>query len=348
MRHLIPLLLALLLAACAPPPSQAPLSPAAHAAASPALSAAPTAPIAMADTAAPTMPTAAPPTSAAVSPAPVAAPAAAAPALPADLPRGTVVHVVDGDTLDVDLAGTVERVRLIGIDTPETVKPNSPVECFGREASAFAKQLLDGQAVSIEADPSQDTRDRYGRLLAFIWLDDGRLSNLELVAGGYAYEYTYDQPYAYQQQFKQAQQDAQAAQRGLWSPATCAGVHGPVGAAISAPTSSSGVSHTSVDCAPKPDPASAPNAPIMIVAVDKRAELVRLKNVGSASINLAGWTMCSLRGAQRHPVAGVIAPGETKDLPGAVGQSIWNNSSRDDGALFDAQGQLVSYWPDGG
>jgi len=72
------------------------------------------------------------------------------------------------------------------------VKPNSPVECFGREASAQAKQLLDGQAVSIEADPSQDTRDRYGRLLAYIWLADGQLANFELVADGYAYEYTYD------------------------------------------------------------------------------------------------------------------------------------------------------------
>ena len=72
--------------------------------------------------------------------------------------------MVDGDTLDVDLAGTVERLRLIGIDTPETVKSNSLVECFSRESSAYAKQLLDGQAVSIEADPSQDTRDRYGRM----------------------------------------------------------------------------------------------------------------------------------------------------------------------------------------
>lgn len=121
---------------------------------------------------------------------PVAALAVAAPALTVGLPRGTVVHVVGGDTLDVDRAGTVERVRLIGIDMPETVKPNTLVECFGRQAPAYAKQLLDGQAVSIEAYPSQDTRDRYGRLLAYIWLDDGRLANLELVAGGYAYEST--------------------------------------------------------------------------------------------------------------------------------------------------------------
>lgn len=306
MRYLLPFILALLLAACTPQQSQAPSSPAA----------------------------------------PSAAPAAVAPALPPGLPRGSVVAVVDGDTLDVELAGTVERVRLIGVDTPETVKPNTPVECFGKEASAFTRQLLGGQTVYVEDDPSQDTRDRYGRLLAYVWLADGRLANLELVAGGYAYEYTYDQPYKYQQQFKQAQQDAQAAQRGLWSPATCNGVQAPAGRATSAPAVGQGAPASNRGCASQPDPASAPNTPIAIVAVDKRAELVTLKNVGSDPIDFGGWTMCSLRGAQRHPLAGVIAPGETKEFPGAAGQSIWSNTGHDDGALFDAQGRLVSYWRD--
>jgi len=154
MRHHIPLILALLLAACAPQPSQAPESLAAPSAGLPAPAAAAPAIVATS------------PASDAAPLAPSAAPDAPAPAIPAGLPRGTVVHVVDGDTLDVDLAGTVERVRLIGIDTPETVKPNTPVECFGRDASAYAKYLLDGQAVYIEDDPSQDSRDRYGRLLA--------------------------------------------------------------------------------------------------------------------------------------------------------------------------------------
>jgi len=111
---------ALLLTACTPQPSQAPSSPAAPIAASPA------------PNVAPPLPTAAPP-------GPAAAPNIAAPAIPPGLPHGTVVAVVDGDTLDVDRAGTVERIRLIGIDTPETVKPNMPVECFGREASAYAR-----------------------------------------------------------------------------------------------------------------------------------------------------------------------------------------------------------------
>jgi len=268
MRHLLPLILALLRAACAPQQPQAPSLPAAPNAGLPVPVAASPAP-----SAAPTIPTAAPLAPATAS----AAPDAAAPTIPAGLPRGTLIHVVDGDTLNVDLGGTVERIRLIGIDTPETVKPNSPVECFGREASAQAKQLLNGQAVSIEADPSQDTRDRYGRLLAYIWLADGTLANFELVAGGYAYEYTYDQPYTYQQQFKQAQQDAQAAQRGHWPPATCNGVHSPVGAATSAPAAGQGAPASSHGYAAKPDRASAPNAPIMIVAIDKRAELVQFQ-----------------------------------------------------------------------
>ena len=135
----------------------------------------------------------------------------------------TVVRVVDGDTVDVRLAdGTTERLRLIGIDTPETVDPRKPVQCFGKEASDRAHAILDGQQVSIIGDPSQDTRDRYGRLLAHIWLADGTQFNYRMVGEGYAQEYTYQIPY-YQAEFKVGQQSAQAQQIGLWSPTTCNG-----------------------------------------------------------------------------------------------------------------------------
>jgi micrococcal nuclease len=144
-----------------------------------------------------------------------APPAGDEPALPAGLPSATIARVIDGDTVDVTLDGQPLRVRLIGIDTPETVDPRKPIECFGREASARAHELLDGQAVFIEDDPSQGDVDRYGRALRYIWLADGRLFNLELVAQGYAFEYTYNLPYRYQAQFKQAQRDARAQQRGL-------------------------------------------------------------------------------------------------------------------------------------
>lgn len=139
-----------------------------------------------------------------------------------------VTEVVDGDTLKINMNGTIETLRLIGIDTPETVDPRKPVQCFGVEASNRAKALLSGQKVRIESDPTQDTRDKYGRLLAYIYRDDGLFFNKAMVADGYAYEYTYDKPYKYQAEFKAAQLAAQSVGKGLWSPDTCNGKADPV------------------------------------------------------------------------------------------------------------------------
>jgi micrococcal nuclease len=149
------------------------------------------------------------------------------PAEPDGLASATVVKVVDGDTVDVNLDGQEVRLRLIGINTPESVDPRRPVECFGREASDTAKELLSGQTVRLEADTSQDDRDRYDRLLRYVWLPDGRMFNYEMVAQGYAYEYTYNTPYKYQAEFKQAEQAAREGQAGLWAPSTCAGEQRP-------------------------------------------------------------------------------------------------------------------------
>src|SRR5688500_6399309 len=110
--------------------------------------------------------------------------------MPANLPSASVVKVVDGDTIDISLNGQTSRVRLIGMNTPETVDPRRSVQCFGTEASNRLKQLLQGQTVFVESDPTQDTRDRFGRLLYFVWLSDGRLVNLMMIAEGYANEYT--------------------------------------------------------------------------------------------------------------------------------------------------------------
>jgi micrococcal nuclease len=154
-------------------------------------------------------------------------PPAGEPAMPDGLATAAVVKVVDGDTVDVNLDGQEVTLRLIGINTPETVDPRRPVECFGREASAKAKELLDGQTVRLESDPSQGERDKYDRLLRYVWLPDGRLFNLEMVAQGYAYEYTYETPYKYQAEFKQAEQAARDSQAGLWAPSTCAGEQRP-------------------------------------------------------------------------------------------------------------------------
>ncbi|HEY8368526.1 MAG TPA: thermonuclease family protein [Thermodesulfobacteriota bacterium] len=148
----------------------------------------------------------------------------ATPALGESIHRepGTVLRVVDGDTVDVQLGGRRERLRLIGLNTPETVDPRRPVECFGREASAKAKALLPaGTRVYVEQDPQQGQRDRYGRLLAYLILPDGRNFAEVMIADGYGFEYTYRLPYRYQERFRAAQARARAEQRGLWAPSAC-------------------------------------------------------------------------------------------------------------------------------
>ena len=134
-----------------------------------------------------------------------------------------IVKVIDGDTVDISQDGVTTRVRLIGINSPESVDPRRPVECFGKQASAHAKELLNGKTVHIELDSTQDTYDKYGRLLAYITLSDGTLFNQAMIREGYAYEYTYDTPYKYQKVFKAAQVSARKNELGLWSPRTCRG-----------------------------------------------------------------------------------------------------------------------------
>ncbi|HLE07876.1 MAG TPA: thermonuclease family protein [archaeon] len=138
-------------------------------------------------------------------------------AQPYDTQFYDVVKVVDGDTIWVDYNGTIEKVRLIGIDTPETVHPSKPLECFGLEASNFAKEILGGGAIiKLEADPTQDNRDKYKRLLRYVFLENGTNFNQLLISEGFAREYTYKTPYKYQSQFKQAEIEAKENLRGLW------------------------------------------------------------------------------------------------------------------------------------
>ena len=133
-----------------------------------------------------------------------------------------VVSVVDGDTVKVRMGGGVESVRLIGIDAPETATSGRPAQCFGPESSAKAGELLAGKAVHLEFDESQGRLDRYGRLLAYVWVDDVHINAL-MVRQGYAREFTYNLPYRYQAEFKAAEAEARAAGRGLWDSNTCGG-----------------------------------------------------------------------------------------------------------------------------
>ena len=133
----------------------------------------------------------------------------------------TVTHVVDGDTIDVSFGGHVERVRLIGIDTPETKKPNTPIECFGPEASAFTTDLLPtGTVVRVERDIVG--RDDYGRLLGYVYrIDDDLFVNLEIVAEGYAQPLTIEPNSTYAAVFASAASAAERNDIGMW--AACAG-----------------------------------------------------------------------------------------------------------------------------
>lgn len=134
-----------------------------------------------------------------------------------------VTKVTDGDTIHIDMDGTDEKVRLIGINTPETVDPRTQVQCFGKEASERMKELAGGKIVRLEYDDSQSLRDTYGRLLAYVYLEDGEMLNRKMVAEGYAYEYTYLAPYKYQSEFRDLQNIARVSGRGLWNPETCDG-----------------------------------------------------------------------------------------------------------------------------
>jgi micrococcal nuclease len=134
--------------------------------------------------------------------------------------EGTVVRVVDGDTIDVQIGGVVERVRYVGIDTPETVHPNKPLECYGKEASAKNTELVMGREVRLVRDVSE--RDTYDRLLRYVYVGEVFV-NEALVRGGYAHAYTYPPDVAHDALFVEAEREAREREAGLWSSA-CAEV----------------------------------------------------------------------------------------------------------------------------
>lgn len=134
-------------------------------------------------------------------------------------PRAYVSRVVDGDTIEVDLDGATTDVRLIGFDTPETVHPSEPVECFGRAASAYTTDALEGRTVTLEFDIER--YDHYDRMLAYVWVD-GDLFNEQILNDGYAAVSTYPPNVKYVDRFLVAQREARESDRGLW--ARCGGV----------------------------------------------------------------------------------------------------------------------------
>lgn len=127
-----------------------------------------------------------------------------------------VVSISDGDTFQVQIAGKRETIRMIGIDTPETRDPRKPVQCFGTTSSNKLKELLGGATVRLEGDPASGDRDKYQRLLRWVYLEDGRFANQLMVQEGYAFAYTIF-PNSKLEDFRAWEREAREANRGLWA-----------------------------------------------------------------------------------------------------------------------------------
>ena len=134
-----------------------------------------------------------------------------------DGPNATVVRIVDGDTIVARVDGTDERIRMIGIDTPESVKQDSPVECYGPEASQHLKELIPpGTPVRLELDV--EPRDKFDRLLAYVFRsDDDLFVNRAMVADGYAESFVYKPNVAFTSTLQDASRAAKSAGAGLWT-----------------------------------------------------------------------------------------------------------------------------------
>lgn len=127
-----------------------------------------------------------------------------------------VTKVYDGDTIAVNMDGREEKIRMIGVDTPETHKPGSPVECFGKQASEYSTKNLLNKEVKLEPDPLNQNRDRYQRLLRYVYTKDGISYNAELIKQGFAFAYL-SFPFTKADEFRQLQSEAKSQNIGLWA-----------------------------------------------------------------------------------------------------------------------------------
>lgn len=132
-----------------------------------------------------------------------------------------VTKVVDGDTVKALVDGQEQTIRIIGINTPESTIEH---ECYGEESSAKAKEFLTGKWIQLKADNTQDNKDKYGRLLRYVYFDSGTDFGKRMIEEGYAYEYTYDKPYQHRSDYITTQAYSKGRSFGLWSVNTCNGL----------------------------------------------------------------------------------------------------------------------------
>lgn len=231
---------------------------------------------------------------------------------------GTVVDVVDGDTIKVRMDGQIYTVRYIGIDTPESTIEK---EYFGKEASQKNFELVNGREVVMYRDKSET--DRYDRLLRYVFVGDTFI-NFELVNQGFANAKEYKPDTACSAYFSQGESNAMKLRLGLWA-----------------------------DQALQPTQPVMVGSAIVIVGVNKVDEYVDIANNSVSAVEITDWTLVSERGDQRCKLAGTIASGQTLRIWAGSGpgyscnfsENIWNNSELDPAVLYNAQGIEVSRYP---
>jgi len=239
--------------------------------------------------------------------------------IPNDAPElASVVSVVDGDTIKVNIKGEIFTVRYIGIDTPETVHPSKPVEYLGKEASDMNEELVLGKDIFLYKDVSET--DQYGRLLRYVVVD-GLFVNDELVRRGYAMASTYPPDVACAESLRAAQNMAADQELGLWAPQVGATPTLPGADNVDTDIEITYIFYDGTVSQQEPD------------------EYVKIKNNGSSSINLQGWTLNDESGKTFTFPSHVIDPGQVchiytnQDHPETCGfnwqftsSAIWNNS----------------------
>ncbi len=133
-----------------------------------------------------------------------------------------VTYVVDGDTFKINASQDeatqkIVTIRVLGINTPETVDPRKSVECYGPEASQAGRDVLNGHKVKLTFSPNRELKDKYDRYLAYVYRDDGLFYNEYMLKNGFAKEYTFGTPYSMQSEFRGIEKEARGAKVGLWS-----------------------------------------------------------------------------------------------------------------------------------
>ncbi|NBI28171.1 hypothetical protein ERL59_04270 [Chengkuizengella sp. YPA3-1-1] len=250
--------------------------------------------------------------------------------------NATINDVVDGDTIKVNLNGKQETIRLLLVDTPETVHPNKPIQPFGPEASQFANDTLPvGKKVQVEIDVSE--RDKYGRLLAYLWVDGKMFNELLLERGLARVAYIYPPNVKYVDQFKEIQTKAQEESVGIWSIENYVQEDGFIDSEIE-----------------KNEPIQE-DSPVQITEVNLEEEYITIINNDSYDMDMTGWSVLSVEGEQHFnfPDSYTIQAGEaitiwSGDFSRGIKsvdlywteQNIWNNSG-DPAQLINADHVIV-------